>query len=88
VSLTAYSGGTVWDLHPLRVAAGANVVLWRRVYRNLWEADLYSPDQLSTPPVCPSIGDRIAGTLALMSDRRVRLGQQSKAHLVSGLAAT
>jgi len=42
VSLTAYSGGTVWDLHPLRVAAGANVVLWRRVYRNLREADLYS----------------------------------------------
>jgi len=30
VSLTAYSGGTVWDLHPLRVAAGANVMLSRR----------------------------------------------------------
>jgi len=27
MSLTAYSGGTVWDLHPLRVAAGANVRL-------------------------------------------------------------
>jgi hypothetical protein len=27
MSLTAYSGGTVWDLHPLRVAAGANVKL-------------------------------------------------------------
>jgi hypothetical protein len=25
--LTAYSGGTVWELHPLRVAAGASVKL-------------------------------------------------------------
>jgi hypothetical protein len=30
VSLTAYSGGTVWDLHPLRLAAGANVMLCQR----------------------------------------------------------
>jgi hypothetical protein len=27
VPLAAYSGGTVWDFHPLRVAAGANVKL-------------------------------------------------------------
>src|SRR5215510_10124013 len=27
VSLAAYSGGTVWASHPLRVAAGANVKL-------------------------------------------------------------
>lgn len=27
MALTAYSGGTVWDLHPLRVAAGASVKL-------------------------------------------------------------
>ena len=26
--LAAYSGGTVWDLHPLRVAAGVNVNLY------------------------------------------------------------
>jgi hypothetical protein len=26
-SVAAYSGGTVWVLHPLRVAAGANVKL-------------------------------------------------------------
>jgi hypothetical protein len=27
-SLPAYSGGTVWASHPLRVAAGVNVELW------------------------------------------------------------
>ena len=30
MSLAAYSGGTVWDFHPLRMAAGANVGLLRR----------------------------------------------------------
>jgi hypothetical protein len=32
-SLAAYSGGTVWAFHPLRVAAGASVELWLRLYQ-------------------------------------------------------
>ena len=36
VLLTAYSGGTVWDLHPLRVAAGASVKLCPDYTAGLW----------------------------------------------------
>jgi hypothetical protein len=32
-SLAAYSGGTVWAFHPLRVAAGASVELCTRLYQ-------------------------------------------------------
>ena len=31
--LPAYSGGTVWAFHPLRVAAGASVKLWAEYSR-------------------------------------------------------